>query len=70
MRHGRHSGRPLQYAAARAALWLLHDLPARVETMLLPDNVRKLVSAELCVRMLCQVAFSRQPLLVPRAQAS
>ena len=70
MKRGRRDGRPLQYAAARAALWLLNDLPARLETLLFPDNVRKPVSAELRVCMSCQAAFSRQNLPVPRAQAS
>ena len=38
MKRGRREGRPLQYAAARAALWLLNDLPSRLETLLFPDN--------------------------------
>ena len=38
MKHGRRDGKPLQYAAARAALWLLNDLPALVESLLFPDN--------------------------------
>jgi len=44
MKRGRRDGRPLQYAAARAALWLLNDLPAQLETVLFPDNVRRSVS--------------------------
>ena len=37
---GRRSGRPLRHAAARAALWFLHDFPASMEIMLFPDNIR------------------------------
>ena len=42
---GRRERRPLQYAAARAALWLLNDLPAHMETLLFPDNTRTPVGA-------------------------
>ena len=38
MKRGRREGRLLHYAAARTALWLLNDLPARLETLLFPDN--------------------------------
>ena len=41
MKRGRRDGRPLRYAAARAALWLLNDLPARLETLLFPGDVRQ-----------------------------
>ncbi len=37
---GRHSSSLVQLAAARAALWLYHDLPALLETLLFPDKVR------------------------------
>ena len=46
MKQGRRGGSPLQYAAARAALWLLNDLSAAVETLLFPDNVRTPVCAQ------------------------
>ena len=36
----RHEGRPLHYAAARAASWLLTDLPARVGAALFSETVR------------------------------
>ena len=45
MNNGRRDSRPLQHAAARAALWMLNDLPAAVETLLFPDNVRTPVCA-------------------------
>ena len=35
----------LQDAAARAALWLLNDLPAAVETLLFPDRILAPISA-------------------------
>jgi len=40
VKRGRHDGGLLRYAAARAALWLLLDLPASVETLLFPDHSR------------------------------
>ena len=40
MKHGRRDGKPLQYAAARAALWLLNDMPALVESVLFADSIR------------------------------
>jgi len=48
MKRGRRDGRQLQYAAARAALWLLNDLPAHLETLLFPDNIRKPVWPRCC----------------------
>ena len=53
VRHGRRSGRPLQHAAARVALWFLHDLPAIMETLLFPDNVRTPVCSDVCCRKSC-----------------
>ena len=40
MKRGCRDGNTLQYAAARAALWLLNDMPALVEAVLFPDHVR------------------------------
>ena len=37
---GPRHGLPLQYPAARAALWVLHNFPALVEAHLFPNNVR------------------------------
>ena len=40
VQRGQRSGRLLQYAAARAALWLYHELPALLEALLAPCKVR------------------------------
>ena len=40
MQQGRRSNKPVQYAAARAAFWVLNDVPNFVEALLFPDNVR------------------------------
>ena len=45
MDRARCGGRPLQYAAARAAFWLLGDMPTFLEALLFPDNVRMTVRA-------------------------
>ena len=49
MKQGRHDGRRIRYAAARASLWLLNDLPAHVEALLFPDNVRSTARAARCL---------------------
>ena len=48
MKRGWHNRRPLQYAAARAVLWLLNDLPALVELLLFPENTSRPVSVCYC----------------------
>ena len=47
MKRGQHDGMRLRYAAARAALWFLLDLPAYVESRLFPDHVRAAVRTRL-----------------------
>ncbi len=53
MMHGRRNGKPLQFAAARAALWLLNDLPAVLERVLFPDNVMSVrnMPDDMCAQM-------------------
>ena len=51
MKSGRRNGKPLQFAAARAALWFLNDVPAHVEALLFPNNVRMPVPAMLLCLM-------------------
>ena len=46
VQRGRRSSNLLRYAAARAALWLYHDLPALLETLLFPHKVRVLSFAQ------------------------
>ena len=39
MEHAKRTNRPLQYAAARAALWLYNDVPALLEHLLFPNRL-------------------------------
>ena len=49
MKRSSRDGKPLQHAAARAALWLLNDLPAFVESILFPDSVSAPVRMPCCI---------------------
>ena len=47
VKRGRHNGGLLCYAAARATLWVLLDMPAYMETLLFPHHIRTAVRAVL-----------------------